>query len=223
MYLAPADEASTRKHPVNLCQFSSAGCRKDCLFTAGRASFTPSIIKARIARTRFLLKDRQAFLLQLRKEIDALVRQAKREKLIPCVRLNGTSDLFWLGAQLAAEYPTIQFYDYSKNPHVFSRPRPANYHLTFSRSEDNERQALSILANGQRANVAVVFDSKTLPTHWNGYPVVSGDTHDLRFLDRKGVVIGLYAKGKAKKDSVSGFVVPVSSLFVPFTRLLFQD
>jgi len=35
---------------------------------------------------------------------------------------------------------------------------------------------------------------------------VSGDETDLRFLDKKGVVVGLTEKGLAKKDE-TGFVV----------------
>jgi len=36
--------------------------------------------------------------------------------------------------------------------------------------------------------------------------VIDGDISDLRFKDRKGVIVGLLAKGKAKKDP-SGFTV----------------
>jgi hypothetical protein len=36
--------------------------------------------------------------------------------------------------------------------------------------------------------------------------VIDGDRTDLRFLDPSGVIVGLYAKGNAKKDT-SGFVV----------------
>jgi len=36
--------------------------------------------------------------------------------------------------------------------------------------------------------------------------VIDGDKDDLRFLDPKGVVVGLIAKGKAKRDT-SGFVI----------------
>jgi hypothetical protein len=36
--------------------------------------------------------------------------------------------------------------------------------------------------------------------------VPSADETDLRFLDRKGVMLGLKAKGRAKKD-YSGFVI----------------
>ena len=60
---------------------------------------------------------------------------------------------------------------------------------------------IEALSNG--VNVAVVFalkKSQPLPEIWNGYRVVSGDTTDLRFTDERGVVVGLYAKGAAKKD-----------------------
>jgi len=44
-----------------------------------------------------------------------------------------------------------------------------------------------------------------MPETYNGLPVFNGDESDLRFLDPQGVIVGLYAKGKAKKDT-SGFV-----------------
>jgi hypothetical protein len=55
--------------------------------------------------------------------------------------------------------------------------------------------------------VAVVF-RRSLPESWHGTPVVNGDKNDLRFLDTRGVVVGLVDKGKARKDN-SGFVVQV--------------
>ena len=54
-------------------------------------------------------------------------------------------------------------------------------------------------------NVAVVF-RKELPATYLGRKVINGDETDLRFLDEKNVIVGLKAKGKAKKDT-SGFVV----------------
>jgi hypothetical protein len=60
-----------------------------------------------------------------------------------------------------------------------------------------------VLNNG--GMVAVVFDK--LPKTWNGYLVVDGDKRDDLMLDiDEPCVIGLLAKGKAKKDA-SGFVV----------------
>lgn len=64
-----------------------------------------------------------------------------------------------------------------------------------------------MLAHG--ANVAVVFGTPkghALPETWHGYRVVDGDVSDLRFLDPPGTVVGLRAKGSAKKNQ-STFVV----------------
>ncbi len=56
-------------------------------------------------------------------------------------------------------------------------------------------------------NVAVVFREKVLAKHWQGLPIVDGDSDDLRILDPKGGhIVSLYAKGKAKRDT-TGFVV----------------
>src|SRR5215471_5482046 len=111
LYLAPANEARAE---INICAGATEGCRKGCLFTAGRASFTPNIITARIAKTHFLFDNRDAFLESLRYDIRALVRKAKRENKRAAVRINGTSDLPWIALQMAAEFPDVQFYDYTK-------------------------------------------------------------------------------------------------------------
>ena len=54
-------------------------------------------------------------------------------------------------------------------------------------------------------NPVVVFNG-AFPDTFLGKKVVDGDTNDLRFLDDSGIVVGLKAKGSAKKDT-SGFVV----------------
>jgi hypothetical protein len=61
-------------------------------------------------------------------------------------------------------------------------------------------------------NVAVVFNTKKgeeFPKEWNGYPVYDGDLSDVRFYDPDNHVIGLRAKGEAKKDK-TGFVVNIN-------------
>ena len=203
LYLAPAYESGV----INTCPMSTEGCRAGCLFTAGRASFTPSIITARIRKTLWLHNDRAGFIDQLRKDISLLVRQCMKRNMLPAVRINGTSDLPQIAMQLASEFPSVQFYDYTKIPRAWTRTR-ANYHLTFSLSESNFQDAYDTLQHG--LNVAVVFNVKRgheLPVSWNGFGVIDGDTQDLRFLDRHklGLVIGLRAKGSAKKDT-HGFV-----------------
>ena len=74
-----------------------------------------------------------------------------------------------------------------------------NYHLTFSHSGRNLEDCLEALVHG--INVAVVFTTRrsdALPETWNGFAVIDGDSHDCRFLDPTGVLVGLRAKGMAK-------------------------
>ena len=189
----------------NVCPMATAGCAAACLNTAGRGGIfkpgetTNTIQQARIRKTNWLFSDRDAFLMQLVKEIGRAIKNAKRHGLIPAIRLNGTSDLRWEYYDIMSQFPTTQFYDYTKIAN--RRDLPANYHLTFSLAENNEGNARFALANGM--NVAAVFH--TMPTMYLGVPVINGDDSDLRFLDPAGVVVGLKAKGKAKRDT-TGFV-----------------
>jgi hypothetical protein len=202
MYLAPHKLSEI----LNVCSNASEGCIKACLFTAGRAAFSPAIRAARKAKTVFMAQNWVPFLLSVAFDIDTMRRQAIARGLKPVVRINGTSDLPKVARFFAQLFPDVQFYDYTKVPQPWKRTLP-NYHLTFSHSETNLSHCLDALKHG--INVAVVFGIKKgqpLPETWNGYKVISGDNHDLRFLDESGVVVGLYAKGQAKRDC-SGFVV----------------
>lgn len=131
--------------------------------------------------------------------------------MIPSCRLNGTSDIRYENFGIMEEFPEIQFYDYSKDVRRFLPNSKAqkikNYHLTFSRSETNQVQTEALLKAGK--NVAVVFSGKALPKTYLGYKVINGERNDARFMDPKNVVVGLLAKGPAKKDA-SGFVVRCS-------------
>ena len=201
LYLAPADESG-----YEVCAMASAGCRKACLNKAGMGAFS-TVQAARIAKTRLYFEDREAFMAQLVSEVRAFIRKAIKLGLIPVVRLNGTSDIPWERvpvegkANIMELFPSVQFYDYTKRHN--RRNLPANYHLTFSLAEDNDSRAGAAATNG--ANIAVVFRTDKFPTTFMGMPVVDGDADDLRFLDGRGVVVGLKAKGPAKKDT-SGFV-----------------
>jgi hypothetical protein len=171
----------------------------------------PSIHVSRIAKTVALFLHRERFLDLLRSELRRIVKRARREGWTPAVRLNVLSDIPWeaIAPQLFTEFPEVQFYDYTKHATRMLRfsagKLPSNYHLTFSRSECNQADCLRVLAAG--GTVAVVFSDANLPALWEGFTVVSGDETDMRFADKPGTVIGLYAKGTAKHDA-SGFVVP---------------
>lgn len=199
LYLAP----HTLGGKPSICPFASPGCIKACLNTAGRGVFS-STQQARIRRTKAWRADPTDFVRRLAVEIRALEKRAKRMGLKPAVRLNGTSDIAWELTPIIRLFPGVQFYDYTKDPSRMFADLPANYHLTFSRSEKNDADVLPLLRAYKQ--VAVVFAGKTLPTLYRGYRVIDGDRHDARFLDLCNVVIGLRAKGKAKHDT-TGFVV----------------
>lgn len=149
-------------------------------------------------------------MVQLVSDVEGVVKKARRDNLIPAIRLNGTSDIRWetiscvrgatLYANIFEAFPTTQFYDYTKIPN--RKNLRENYHLTFSLSETNEKDAYKQLTNG--INVAVVLKKPVATFH--GYPVLNGDEDDLRFLDPPNHVISLIPKGKAKKDT-TGFVI----------------
>ena len=200
MHLAPSTLSG-----YQVCPMASPGCAEACLNLSGMGRFS-NVQAARIAKTKYFFEDRAAFMAQLVKEIGAAIRKSEKAGLKAVFRLNGTSDIRWENipvagfANVMAMFPTTQFYDYSKIPN--RRNIPANYHLTFSRSEVNEMQVLEVMRTGM--NVAVVFD--TIPDKWMGVKVVDGTETDLRFLDEDFVVVGLKANGKAKKDQ-TGFTV----------------
>lgn len=208
LYLAPSDISGYQVCPLA----KKAGCENPCLYTAGRGAFTATQI-ARINKTKRFFEDRENFFLDLAFSIHALIRQAKREGKTPLVRLNGTSDIAWenvpfLGhANIFECFTDVQFYDYTKIP--TRKNIPANYDLTFSYSGLASFAPIVRKAslNDKLARIAVVFDKvQNIPAQFLGRDVVGGDNSDVRHLDGRGMVVALYAKGKAKKDT-SGFVV----------------
>lgn len=191
------------------CASSSPGCRAACLFTAGHGRFDP-VKTARIAKTRLFFEQRDTFYKMLRKELLAACRKADKEDKRLAVRLNIVSDIMWENEGIPQAFPQIQFYDYTKHAKRMlkycegSTNWPSNYHLTFSRSECNHNDCLKVLNAG--GNVTVVFNNKGMPQYYLTKKVINGDETDLRFLDPKNVVVGLYHKGDGKKDK-TGFVV----------------
>ena len=203
LHLSPSDMSGV----MNTCPKATAGCRAACLNTAGRGGMfrkgenTNVIQEARKRKTRWFKEDRKGFLEALASDIRKAIRQAERKGLTPVFRLNGTSDISWEKYGIIEQFPEVQFYDYTKVPGRKVAHLP-NYHLTFSAADGNGKDVERAVREGM--NVTVVFDR--VPDVYMGRPVFDGDESDLRFLDPKGVIVGLKAKGKAKKDT-SGFVV----------------
>jgi hypothetical protein len=204
LYLAPANMIDG----FNLCPFASDGCKKACLYSAGRGRFN-NVQQSRINKSKFWAYDRSTFYIQLTNEILKIQAQAVKKDITIALRLNGTSDIDhidlikrYTGTNVL-DLSNLIFYDYTKNPNIVKKYLGTNYKITFSRSEINETKVLDVLAIG--GNVAVVFKD-TLPDTWQGYKVINGDETDLRYFDPINVVVGLKAKGDAKKDK-SNFVI----------------
>jgi hypothetical protein len=211
LYLAPS---TTTKW--NTCSMAkTAKCDVACLNSAGRGAFS-SVQTARINKTTWFFTDRNDFMQQLVVDIAKLIQKAYKKGLKPLVRLNGTSDIRWetIGftdvsgieyVNIFAAFPNTQFYDYTKDAN--RKDLPSNYDVTFSYSgvEGFQPYVEKALLNNMR--MAVVFrKEQDIPATFKGIRVVSGDKSDVRHLDDDGVIVGLYAKGKAKLDT-TGFVV----------------
>ena len=204
--LQPTDLNSKKE---NLCKFSTKECRNACLQFAGRQSFD-NVVQSRSKKTEFFVGHKAEFLEKLWNELFKL--NHGKEKV--AVRLNLLSDVDWdgefvknLGSKMGLDsFPKIQFYDYTKDHFKVHANILPNYNLTFSFSGHNWKHAQHFLEK-KMANVAVVFKN-IVPSSYEGFTVVNGDQSDERFLDQKGVIVGLkYKTPKGVKYEKTKFVV----------------
>jgi len=220
LYMAPADISGR-----NLCSMAElAGCKAACLYTAGRGAMS-SVQVARIKRAKAFFENREAFMAVIVKDIQRLVKSAAKKKMIPLVRLNGTSDIRWESVPVTHNgvtyrnvmelFPNVQFYDYTKIAN--RRDIPENYDLTFSYSGRVEfsQYVKKAIESGMR--IAAVFRNRAdIPAKFMGMDCIDGDNSDIRHIEPKGVIVALYAKGQAKKDN-SGFVIDSNKKVIPLT------
>jgi len=228
LHLAPANLSG-----YEVCAKRTKGCTYACLNTSGRGGMikkgetTNAIQQARIRKTKMFFENRAEFMAQLVKDIELAIKQSVKKNLIPVFRLNGTSDLAWekyeatvttkegtkiVYRNIFEAFPFQTFYDYTK---ILGRKVKdiKNYSLTFSAADGNDNDVAKALCQG--LNVAMVFGIKKnspMPEKYMGLDVFNGDESDLRFLDPKNVIIGLYAKGKAKKDTTGFVKYPVTMM-----------
>ena len=163
------------------------------------------------------------------RDIDRLIRKAHKLGLMAAVRLNGTTDVKWeaqpvtidnvkVANNIMALYPDVIFYDYTAWPYA-KRPNetlPINYHLTFSRKENNDDQIAQNIEHGRNVTVVVDIPSRdkttAIPTTWREIPTHDADKSDFRPNDPAGRILILRyksAKASSLADAMaSGFVVP---------------
>jgi hypothetical protein len=213
LYLSPFNQNSKG---VNICPNAKL-CIKDCLFIQGRGRFS-NVQNARIARTEFYLYYKNEFCTKLLKELSKLYTKALNQKTKILIRLNGTSDLDFFaivknrlnfdilnsfGVDIQSPDFGLVFYDYTKILGKLEKYQNSIYTLTYSYQGINAEESQKALDMGN--NVAVVFRS-TLPKEFMGFSVIDGDISDIEMLSNKSKVLGLIAKGSAKKEN-GGFVV----------------
>jgi hypothetical protein len=200
IYLNPQD--------YDLCPMATAVCREVCIYGTGKGNM-PNVIAGRTRKTELYLNDFDEFERRVRKDIDALIRKAAREGLIPVVRFNGTSDLPFVVKfrQIMADYPELQFYDYSKVIKYWRLAQDIpNYHVTFSASGENQAEVAEVLAQGGQVAIVSAADTFYIKRKY-GATAEEGDSHDLTFL-RNSQLLVLSPKGKAKKDNTGFNYIP---------------
>lgn len=215
VYLAPANSAFESGDKRTMCPNATAQCAAVCLGIASGRMPMRGCSNARLWKTTLFLGNRRLFNTLLDFDIAAFVNTCHAAGYRPAVRFDGSSDTGY-GATLAARWPEVDVYDYTKNEVRAVRAAGGGpLHVTFSYSGRNQSACNRVLTAG--GNVAIVFDTPIgapLPATWCGMPVIDGDVTDLRFLDNaRGAVVGLRfkaAKGRAAAiESAGDFVVRV--------------
>lgn len=205
LYLASAN------YKKELCPAAGA-CAKACLIVkAGRGAFDDKVSAARKRKSDWLLNNRETFVDQLYKEIWLLQWQAWKSGKKLAIRLNGGSDLDW--SDIYERFPMVQFWEYTKRPELALKLKSqfSNVHVTFSASENMTSRVFTAM-HTRGINIATVFDVRRgaeLPSEFNGIRVTDGDLHDYRFLDERGVIVGLRLKSNTRptdEQKSGGFV-----------------
>jgi len=211
LYLAPAKMSG-----YEVCPMRNKHCTNLCLNESGHNRIDiheNKINQSRITKTKLFFENRQFFMEWMIYEINFYKNKAKKLGYNFSVRLNNTSDLspesFYVDIDgtkknILQLFPDVQFYDYTK---VFKRTdlvkKYKNYDLTFSYSGTNMDECVQ--AMDKKIRVAVVFEG--LPTTFWNRKVVDGDKYDMRYYDRKNIIVGLKFKKVRKKLVKNPFVV----------------
>ena len=204
LYLAPASKSGR-----NVCGFAGA-CKAPCLDESGRVLMEKRGGKQTIQVARLLKTWLHEFRLDLFNkaichEIRKAEKLAKKKGQKFCVRLNCTSDLDF--SEVIASFPSVQFYDYTKNP---NRQSADNYHLTYSWDSFSKgrlpfyRQALE---RGQKVAFPVVkADLDRILALPN---TLEMDSSDLRFLDGEGNygILAIKETGNTAQGIKDGFML----------------
>ncbi len=209
VYMAPDDEAFPEGDTRTLCPMAGL-CSNGCIGrNTGYLAMAPAK-RSRLWKATLFLGDRELFAELIDCEIAAHERLAARLAMVPAVRFDGSTDTGY-GAVLAQRFAgsATQFYDYTKVRARLRRSKKIlNYDLTYSLSE----RSRGPLPAG--FNVAAVFalrKGEPFPKTFMGREVISGDEHDVRFMDdkRERIVALSFKAARAREQHLAhamGFV-----------------
>ena len=201
---------------AGVCKDGCLGLTSGSNYATGGGSDNAMMKGSRLAHfmaTQAMLRDPEAFITVLQKQLRASAASAIANGNKPSVRLNMLSDLPpMVTEKLIKSNPDVMFYDYTK---LDSDPIAPNHHLTYSSTGltqtrygvENKFQNWKFMQKRleKSQNITMVFSGDTLPAtvldQETGkiYKVVDGDTHDYRPADavapgEPGVVVGLRNK-----------------------------
>jgi hypothetical protein len=224
LMLSPAKSSG-----FNVCSHSG-NCEKACIGEFAGFNRLKSVQNKHIETTREFFADPKTFLNVMLFDILKAERYAEKQGKKLAVRLNVFSDIPWekmlftcgrnLFEILADNGKKTVLYDYTKNPRRFYlNSAYPNYHITASYSENwelSKNATLKLLSDG--VNIAIPFIGK-IPRNYslyfkgeNGYinaGVKNGDNSDYRPNDKKGIFIGLKAKGGKNITENNPFFITV--------------
>lgn len=206
-----------------------ADCAGPCLIKSGHMAL-PGAVEARADRLKLFMRDPALWFEIFKRECATLKRRADSIGFKRAGRCNGTTDIDWTrvlfdGKTVFQRIKGIRWYDYTKNPNLAENYLRAGICVTFSWYKKAESaRVLDLLDRG--INVAITYRDEVPDIQEIGgrrIPVLNGDAHDLRFLDRKHHIVGLKYKFATMSQNAaeinrraleSGFIIKAGDVIV---------
>lgn len=198
---------------LNTCKWAGL-CVGLCVLSHGRGSFS-TVKAARSWRTWALWAHPELFAVALAFEVKAALNANERV----LARFNVNSDLPWHLVESLFDDQRLNAYDYTKDATVLDGDgwTLPNYRRIYSFNESSNTADVAefLLRGGTTAMVTnrpkgAATRTDLMVDGWFVFPIVDGDLSDNRFDDPAGVVVDLYAKGKARNRK-SAFVQSIYS------------
>ena len=196
---------------LNVCPYSTPGCRGACLVDSGRLGMAPAK-RAMLARTALYSKSQEKFWSLVEHEIRLHNRRVRRKGKTLVVRLDGTSqiNIEEQAPWILDMHPDVIFQDYLKGPYKTGWTRANRYVVSSGTERDTE---VTIRNRGNVVFPVNVPKGAPLPKTFMGRTVIDGDKHDLRFLDHYNNILGpgaVLVRMKGNNKDMHGFIREVS-------------